>query len=91
MRLYIVNLRCPWNPVAVRDYEIRVCAKTVWAVAKNGRRFLLGSSAFQTPQSAERCRLALLEKIHGSGWQKFHRQYAWSATDLALQQMQTIH
>jgi len=91
MKLYIVNIKRPWNPVAVRDYEIKVCKKSVWAIAKTGRRFLLGASAFQTLASAERCRTALLEQIHNSQWQKNNRQYGWAATDAVLQQMQTLH
>lgn len=91
MRLYIVNLKCPWNPVVERDYEVKVCAKTVWAIAKTGRRFLMGASAFQTMASAERCRLALLHQIHESSWQQWHRAHAWHSADVVLKQMQTLH
>ena len=85
MKLFIVNLKAPWRPVAERDYEIKVCKKTVWAIAKTGRRFLLGASAFQTLASAERCRNALLDQIHVSTWQKNNRWHAWKAADEIIQ------
>lgn len=87
MKLYIVNLKCPWNPVVERDYTIKVCAKTVWAIASTGRRFLMGASAFQTKASAERSRMALLEQIHKSSWQAWNRPHAWKAADQIL----TLH
>lgn len=91
MKLYIVNLKAPWRPVVERDWEVKVCAKSVWAIATTGRRFLLGASAFQTLASAERCRTALLQQIHASSWQKWHRQHAWRAADDVLKEMQVLH
>lgn len=85
MKLYIVNLKAPWRPVVERDWPVKVCAKSVWAIATTGRRFLLGASAFQTLASAERCRFALLEQIHASGWQKYNRPHAWEAADKIIQ------
>lgn len=68
MRLYIVNLKSPACKIRERDLEVKVCPKTVWAVAPDGRRYLLGSSAFQTLPAAARCQAArcqaaLLQKV----------------------------
>ena len=81
MKLYIVNIKRPWKPVVERDWSVKVCAKTVWAIAANGKRFLLGASAFQTLASAERCRSALLNQIHESDWQRNNRYHAWKSAD----------
>jgi len=61
--MFIVDLESPSRAVRKVQLLVKVCPKTVWAIATNGRRYLIGSSAFQTMAAAERCRIALLQKI----------------------------
>jgi len=87
MLFYIVNLNYPPAPIKELDLEVKVCKKTVWGIAKNGRRYLIGASAFQTLPSAERCRRGALEKLVESSWQKMFRYHTWEAANKAL----TLH
>lgn len=63
MKMFLVNLK--WAPASIRtiEVEIKVCKKTAWAIERNARRHLIGSSVFQTPAAAERCRTALLVQL----------------------------
>jgi hypothetical protein len=45
-----------------REVTIKVCGKTTWAICYDGKRHLLGSTAFYTRAAAERCKLAYLYK-----------------------------
>ena len=45
-----------------REVTIKVCNKTTWAICQDGKRHLLGSSAFYTLAAAQRCKLAYLYK-----------------------------
>ncbi len=88
MKLYIVNLDSPACLIRERDLEVKVCPKTVWAIAPNGRRYLLGSSAFQTPAAAARCQKALLQKVvENTYYQRFDPFRVKRAVEL----LQTLH
>jgi hypothetical protein len=46
-----------------REVTIKVCGSTTWAICYDGKRHLLGSTAFYTRAAAERCKLAVLQKL----------------------------
>lgn len=76
--MFLVNLDQPSRPIVERTVAVKVCKKTVWAIEANGRRHLVGSSAFQTLAAADRCRTALLQKIVNTPYNKYHRPYAFT-------------
>ena len=86
--MFIVKLRHPLRPVQVHEVTVKVCKKTVWAIDEAGGRHLVGSSAFQTLASAERCRFALLQKLVDS---TFNQRYNQGFVNLARTIMQTLH
>lgn len=49
------------------DVTIVVCKKRTWVQLLSGKRRLLGSTAFFTRAAAERCKLALLQKLVATG------------------------
>lgn len=63
MKMFIVDLRHLVPSIREHEVEVRVCKKTVWAVRSDGRRHLIGSSAFQTRPAAERALRGILNKI----------------------------
>lgn len=60
---FIVNLRSPLCKIKFEEVFIKVCEKRTWAISKNGKRHLLGSSAFFTEDSANICKKDKLEKM----------------------------
>lgn len=61
--MFLVNDRYP--PAKIREVEVKVhiTPKTVWAILPNGQRKIIGCYVFQTEAAAQRCQLALAEKI----------------------------
>lgn len=62
MRVYVFESDRLWQPIREEEAEIKVCAKTVWAILPNGRRHLMGATAFTTLPSATRSHLYLLRQ-----------------------------
>lgn len=56
-QVFIVRSAC--RPIYAREAEIQR-GKFAWAVTKEGRRHLIGSTAFFTKSAAVRCKFALL-------------------------------
>ncbi len=79
MKMFLVHLRSPTRQIQVIDVTVKVCEKTVWAIDTRGNRHLVGSSIFQTLPAAERCRLALCERIAGSKFFQYHKPYQYAA------------
>lgn len=84
IQMHIVDLARPYREVRVVPVLVKVCAKTVWAIEANGRRHLVGSSAFQTPAAASRCRLAILQKLVANPANRYFRPYAVQRATEAL-------
>lgn len=59
--VFVFDLKRPLKPIRAVEAEIR-SAKQAWAILPNGVRKLIGSSAFFTPQAAQRSRNAMLMK-----------------------------
>ena len=59
---YLLDLRHPTRKIIEVDAEIKKCEKWTWAIY-NGRRHLLGSSAFFTEAAAVRSQIGLLEQV----------------------------
>jgi hypothetical protein len=74
----------------VREIEanIKVCDKTTWAIETDGKRHLLGSSAFYTRPAAERVRLAALQKVVQSNYLRYRMPWVWNP---AARELRTIH
>lgn len=62
MKVYVFDSDRIWRPIREEEAEIKVCEKTVWAVLPNGRRHLMGATAFTTIASARRSHLGLLRQ-----------------------------
>ncbi len=82
--MFIVDLKSPIRAVRPMVLRVKVCPKTVWAVRNDGRRYLIGSSAFQTKAAAERCRRALLQKVVDDTYQQHYRPAVWENAKRAL-------
>jgi len=82
--MFIVKLKSPWLPAKPMMVTVKVCAKTVWAVLPNGHRALVGSSAFQTLAAADRCRVALMQKIVGNPGYGYFAPYALESAKRGL-------
>lgn len=59
--VFVFDLKRPLKPVKAVEAEIR-STKWSWAILPDGKRKLIGSSAFFTPQAAQRSRIAMLVK-----------------------------
>lgn len=86
--MYLVRLTSPCREPRLVDVTVKVCAKTVWAVTADGRRHLVGSSAFQTLPAAQRCRAALLQKLVDS---RYHQYTNPNLVQAAKQVLHTLH
>ena len=69
------------------DAEIKVCKKMTWAILPNGKRCLLGSTAFFTLAAAQRRKLAELYKVADNkalaDWWSTHDKYHYAVRQLA--------
>lgn len=88
MKFFIVRLRSPTCQIREQELAVKVCKQTVWAIRPDGRRHLIGSSAFQTLAGAQRCQRALLQKIVDDTYHKIKRPSEWSNAQRVLQ---TLH
>lgn len=82
--MWFVDLERPHRQLRKDMATIKVCEKTVWAVRADGRRHLVGSSAFQTEAAAQRCRVALLRRIVNDPGARYYAPYALIAARDAL-------
>ena len=82
-KVFVYDLNYPWKPIQEQDAEIRT-AKLSWAILKNGKRKLIGSSAFFTESSAVRSRLGLLLKISKNSYYRNWQHYYWKLCKEAL-------
>lgn len=83
-KVFIVLPERPLRPIREIEVEISVKPKTTWAIAKTGRKYLLGTSAFYTMKAAQRCKLARLQKIAatpGMQYSRFGAEVWWRARD----------
>jgi len=82
-RVFIYDLLRPWRPIQLVDAEIRT-NKQSWAILVNGKRKLIGSSAFFTEGAAKRSRLGMLLKISKDTYLKNWQQRFWQSCKEAL-------
>jgi hypothetical protein len=87
VKVFVYDLLRPWNPVWETEAEIRT-NKQSWAILPNGKRKLLGSSAFFTEGSAKRSRLGLLLKISKDSYLRQWQQHYWNYCKEALERDQ---
>jgi hypothetical protein len=91
----LLDLKYPWRKLRPLTCHILV-RKYVWAIEANGRRHLVGASAFFTEPSAERAQVGALRKLE-TKWTYIHRNHAFIAAKTALDRLQpgrwggTIH
>lgn len=88
MIMFIVDLKRCLRKVRQEVVVVKVCKKTVWAISEDGTRHLVGSSAFQTLTSAERCRYALLQKMVADPYYKHMHYFAHAS---AVKQLALFH
>lgn len=74
--VFFFELRAPWKPVVKAEAEIKT-KKQSWVVLSNGRRKLLGSSAFFTEGAANRSRLGLLVQISKNSYLRNWHNNFW--------------
>lgn len=82
-KAFIFDLERPWLPIQEAEVEIRT-VKQSWAILNNGKRKLIGSSAFFTESAAKRSRLGLLLKISKDNYLKNWQQRYWQSCKKAL-------
>ena len=75
--VFTFELRAPWKPIIKSEAEIKT-KKQSWAILSNGRRKLIGSSAFFTEAAANRSRLGLLVQISKNKYLKNLHFSFWS-------------
>lgn len=62
-----------------RECTIVVKHRTTWAIDDNGRKYLLGSTAFYTLKAAERAKVGRLQKMVASTWlPRYWRGELWA-------------
>jgi hypothetical protein len=73
MKMFIMDLKYSVPAIFEREVTVKVCKQTVWAIRPNGKRHLVGASAFQTLASAKRAQRGLLERITNDAYMKFQK------------------
>lgn len=91
MHFYLVDLRQPARKIQACDLPIFVGPRCVWAVLPNGRRKLLGASAFFTRASAVRCQLAILQKLLKNDYANKHNPARVAFYTKRIAEITTLH
>jgi hypothetical protein len=68
VKVFLMNPARPLRRVRQIDCAIKVCARTVWAIEPDGRRHLMGSSAFLTQPAAERAQRGCVQRVIDDKW-----------------------
>ena len=82
-KVFVYDLQCPWRPIQDVEAEIKT-NKQSWAILLDGKRKLVGSSAFFTEGAAKRSRLGLLLKISKDSYLRRWQQHYWNSCKEAL-------
>ena len=85
--VFLVNLKYPTDKI--KKVEVKIIVRTLtWAQETNGKRHLLGASAFYTLPSAFRCKQSLLLQLKRSS---YIRAFAYEGWKMAVEQLNEYH